>query len=188
MNDQIIQLAEYCKNRNMRDNSILNLAGQIGPTLIGVKPASLINIPSTQCLDLCKACFSADHPVSFRAAKRNRCGWQAFIFHKNSLGRVLEDHEIRGFLRHLGYPADSMDSDVSWLIHKIRGSEFPHEIGVFLGYPLKDVYGFTGAIQLPYSKTLGWKMYGDTRSSESVYYSFQNARNQVRDILKRTLS
>ena len=50
--------------------------------------------------------------------------------------------------------------------------EFPHEIGVFLGYPLDDVRGF---IENPHGgKVCGtWKVYGDEAQAEKAFERFK---------------
>lgn len=46
--------------------------------------------------------------------------------------------------------------------------EFPHEIGVFLGYPLEDVVGFIRNRGRNYTCCGYWKAYGDRRRHKSV--------------------
>lgn len=60
-------------------------------------------------------------------------------------------------------------------IQKGNGSsEFPHEIGIFLGYPLEDVEGFM------YHKEEGckcigfWRVYGDEKKARETFRSYQN--------------
>lgn len=42
--------------------------------------------------------------------------------------------------------------------------------------------GFMDA-PIPYSKTTGWRMYGDTLASEKVYYQFRSVRRYVRNMM-----
>lgn len=59
---------------------------------------------------------------------------------------------------------------------RLHGSEeFPHEIGVFLGYPLNDVLGF---IKYHGSNCKGmgdWKVYGDLGEAQKTFAKFKNA-------------
>ncbi len=41
------------------------------------------------------------------------------------------------------------------------GESFPHKIGVFLGYPLKNVAAFMGLVLIPFSCQGPWKIFGD---------------------------
>ena len=54
----------------------------------------------------------------------------------------MDIHVVK-FLERYGYTVNRLDNVLARLKHRITDSfEFPHEIGVFLGYPLGDVIGF----------------------------------------------
>lgn len=42
-----------------------------------------------------------------------------------------------------------------------QSGRIPHEIGLVLGYPVKDVLGFMGLISLPEVGGCGWRIFGD---------------------------
>jgi hypothetical protein len=52
----------------------------------------------------------------------------------------------------------------------------PHEIGVALGYPLDDVFGYMGLLPLPCKGVCGWKVYGCMQESRRLSCAFNNAR------------
>ena len=56
------------------------------------------------------------------------------------------------------------------------GNEFPHEIGLFLGYPPEDVDGFinNGAKGAKYVGT--WKVYGDESIAKRTFAQYKNVR------------
>ncbi|SHK60846.1 Protein of unknown function [Tepidibacter formicigenes DSM 15518] len=60
----------------------------------------------------------------------------------------------------------------------MKNGSIPDEIGVFLGYPLKDVMGFIGHPSLKLTKIKGWRVYGDSRLSDKRYMEFFNARKK----------
>ena len=45
--------------------------------------------------------------------------------------------------------------------HLANDSSFPHEIGLFLGYPVRDVLGFMKSPEEGVMYTGFWKVYGD---------------------------
>lgn len=55
----------------------------------------------------------------------------------------------------------------------------PHAIGLALGYPLKDVLGFTGLLDLECTGQCGWRIYGDPEPSLELHASFAQARKQA---------
>ena len=51
--------------------------------------------------------------------------------------------------------------------------EFPHEIGVFLGYPLEDVTGFINNTGKNFRYSGIWKVYGDEKEAEKRFYKYK---------------
>ena len=60
------------------------------------------------------------------------------------------------------------------LVEKLRkDSEFPHEIGLFLGYPAEDVKGFIEN-KAASSKCSGcWKVYGDEQTAMNLFEEYR---------------
>ena len=181
---QISELMDCLYNAKTIEIQTLNFIEKIGVTIVGVKPASLINVCSPQCLELCHSLNNLNPSIQTVRVKSCEHSAQFFIYHKKSLARVLTKPGVAGYLEALGYnQSDSIENVVSLLTSKLCSQEFPHEVGLFLGYPLKDVLGFMGVLPLPYKKTMGWKMYGDTGASEKLYLKFKLARKFVSNVM-----
>ena len=77
--------------------------------------------------------------------------------------RVLrrEDRNL-AYLKKKGYPVqDGFNAILSELIHRLAANrDFPHEVGLFLGYPLVDVIGFESD-RSAFKYAGFWKVYGD---------------------------
>ena len=60
------------------------------------------------------------------------------------------------------------------MVEKLRkDSEFPHEIGLFLGYPAEDVKGFIEN-KAASSKCSGcWKVYGDEQTAMNLFEEYK---------------
>lgn len=54
--------------------------------------------------------------------------------------------------------------------------EIPHEIGLALGYPIKDVLGYMGLLPLKCMGLCGWRIYGDPAPSLNECRKFTHAR------------
>jgi len=82
------------------------------------------------------------------------------------------------FLKGVGYTG----TDTQYAILKLKEqfskrSDFPHEIGLFLGYPLEDVIGFieNGGQN---SRCAGcWKVYCDEQEAEKRFRRYQKCRD-----------
>ncbi len=83
-----------------------------------------------------------------------------YIYRPSKLKEILSHKETLQFLQRFGYT----DNDVNNCICKLRrnlknGKNFPHEIGIFLGYPLNDVKGFYENAGKNYTLCRQWKSY-----------------------------
>ena len=67
------------------------------------------------------------------------------FINEKSMEKVLVNKRCINFLKFVGYSSDyELNDYMDELVFRLQSEEFPHEIGVFLGYPLKDVLGFMG--------------------------------------------
>lgn len=65
-----------------------------------------------------------------------------YVYRPVKLQEILEDTAVQQFLQEFGYTNFSEKSVLAQLMLHLQESDFPHEIGVLLGYPLEDIRGF----------------------------------------------
>lgn len=107
------------------------------------------------------------------------------FYNPKALDDCLKDKRNRRFLEELGYPKEyNLNDYLLCLIAKIETGSIPDEIGIFLGYPLKDIIGFMGHPSLKLTKVNGWRVYGDPKLSDMKFREFLEAKNEVRSLLK----
>lgn len=106
-------------------------------------------------------------------------------YNHNHLERHLAHAGIRTLLHKAGYEAGaSCTTLVGELSRRIAGNDsFPHEIGLFIGYPAKDVAAFMGLAKLPFSCQGPWKIYGDPERSLALAEQYRCCRQRVSTIL-----
>lgn len=181
-------MSYYCKNK-MNSSYIKWLLELLGPVLMGSKPCEIITIPS---FDKDKENKLKDISIHFNNCKKidiviinkEKKGCKVLFINKDSLYKQLNNIKIKNFLKFLGYPIDlNIENALSHLIMKLKGDAFPDEIGIFLGYPLKDVVGFMGYGKYKFYNTKYWKVYGDPKPSEDLYYKFLDHRKKIRNLL-----
>ena len=97
-------------------------------------------------------------------------GNQAMLRNAKAAGREFEVQGVLDDWLHILRPRRRMQE----LVRRLnRGKDFPHEIGLFLGYPAEDVNGFIrhGA---RCAKCVGtWKVYGDEESARKKFALYQ---------------
>ena len=97
-----------------------------------------------------------------------------YLYRPSMLKRDMENFEANKLLRERGYFGESCENCVVHLIRRLaENAEFPHEIGLFLGYPPEDVDGFIKNKACG-SKCVGcWKVYGDKDRAEKIFSRFK---------------
>lgn len=89
------------------------------------------------------------------------------FYHPEAMKHALRDPANRAILTQCGYPGDA---DVRELLTELQqrfqfGQDLPHEVGVFLGYPAKDVAGFMANLPRTPVEHGRWAVYGDAGES-----------------------
>ena len=95
-----------------------------------------------------------------------------YVYRVSRLNADLKNSDIRRILTERGYDCDRPEHCIARLARRLKsGAEFPHEIGLFLGYPPEDVCGFInrGKCKL----TGAWKVYGDKIRAEKVFAQYK---------------
>ncbi len=161
-----------------RDCLACYLALETAEVLEGVKPANLVNVVNKR-----RSCGRNIYALwkNQGSALLQHSGLEAiefvdrgdsvllFLYRRSELTALLARKSVAIILRKAGYTEpSSLDKTLAQLQARFSKGHFPHEIGVFLGYPLKDVIGVMGWAQLPFSSQGPWKIFGDPRESLSL--------------------
>ena len=159
---------------------------KVATVACGIKPAEIISVKID---DYLKCTQIKDH-INSRIIWKTNDILKVLLYNQECLTHILENPNASCILGDLGYPIDSgFKTIIDELIHRLRQKkEFPHEIGIFLGYPLKDVCGYMGLNTLTLTKTMGWQMYGDTADSEKIYYQRKYFQQSIEKLLKSAKS
>ena len=76
-------------------------------------------------------------------------------------------NSLRDRLRPLRQPLDALLRNLKRRIAKSK--DFPHEIGLFLGYPIEDVVGFIRYAGKGCKLSGLWKVYGDAEAASRLF-------------------
>lgn len=117
--------------------------------------------------------------------KKNRKGTLVYLYRPSRLEKDLEFPEARLILEEKGYPCGCPDRCVVELIkHLVSDEDFPHEIGLFLGYPPEDVRGFMCDPNNGVKCVGCWKVYGDQQEAEKTFARYRNCTAAYRRALR----
>lgn len=163
--------------------------------MAGVKPANLLSIVNRN-----RPCgrnlyqLWQDHNaelamrftnLSFKVLLTRSQSHLILSFNHDHLKSHLAHAGIRALLFKAGYDKNaSMEELIKELSRRIRKQDsFPHEIGLFIGYPAKDVAAFMGLNKLPFTCQGPWKIFGNPVKSLELVEQHRKCRKRMGDIL-----
>ncbi|ACF13402.1 conserved hypothetical protein [Chloroherpeton thalassium ATCC 35110] len=160
---------------------------QTARVLFGDKSGELLKLDRNgfdlslvQMVDYTKAlCAIWNVEMMILNCKGNTC--KLIVYNQTQVDRRLRKASRKKLNAQLGYPVGMTSK--SFLAEVSRRWELtgkiPHEIGIALGYPLKDVWGFMGLTSQKCSGCCGWQVFGDPRPSMKLHTKFENARRKA---------
>lgn len=124
------------------------LAAHCAPVLKNRKTANMFHIERDRFHDLAALLRTYQQKLSQKgidfALFQAECPRvTVFVYQQHRLSLLLQRNDIQAFLSDYGYPSGALSAILQHLDHRLSLCEsYPHEIGIFLGFPLYDVIGF----------------------------------------------
>lgn len=164
----------------------LILAYHCAPALLGRKPANLITLNRTEFPDLERrieqyARMFSSRGISFRLLCRCEHHSLLLVYCADLLEQQLCSFLASRMLQRDGYDlSGGIEGLLDQLGRRLEGSqEFPHEIGLFLGYPPEDVEGFQ-IHRGQNCKFCGyWKVYSDVERAKTLFRLYDQCRERL---------
>lgn len=154
------------------------------PTLAGIKTGSLYTLHLSSGDDY-------RHDISVFNRFMNKKGLRIvplksnddhaliYLYRPTMLERDLEDPLAAKILKRYGYSLKGADRCVVDLVRRLKSSEsFPHEIGLFLGYPPSDVLGFINSPDTGYTDVGYWKVYSNVENAREAFRRFRRCTEE----------
>lgn len=115
------------------------------------------------------------------------------IYDEELLEYCINREGNRKLLSSLGYNDFSIDKSLSMLSIRYNKFKCPHELGIFLGYPVDDVIDFMNCSDKKCKACGYWKVYNSEEKAMKVFSIFDNAKktaaeNIVKGYRKNKLS
>lgn len=188
-------LAYMMRNsENIWKNREFSLLWQCASLIKGLRASAMVKIEKDY-IEALKGLLS-DTDICVYILKMGKADCLVFLYRSRELLKILKKTENRGFLAEYGYKCGEAEDEgqdllnmEQWLsrlsgrMTKYCGEdenlEFPHEIGIFLGYPLADVKGFVekkGCFSL---LTGYWKVYSCPRAAQFTFFIYDMAEISV---------
>ena len=182
--------SQYIKNIKNGEPE-LNLMLEGAPFLSGLRAANLVNMSRTQFKSLKPALQNTN--ISYYILFNGGDKFTVLLYRYQELQQYLSCLEARNILDKRGYHS----TDVYELLFLFAlnykkflcgMSDFPHEMGLFLAYPIEDVIGFIKNDGKNSLCTGYWKVYEDVSEKKKLFDSFELAKQRMMQLISRGLN
>lgn len=177
MSSACIQLEEMTQKKLAKQ-----LALQCAPLLVGIKVSNIfiVNIEDEQYV---KALFKESiisYEVLFKCEKRI----VFFLYHKKQLQKHISENRQQHLMKQLGYAESNLEEIIKQLAGRYQcymtfKQQFPHELGILLGYPHEDVEAFIKYQGKDCLCSGYWKVYSDVKLAKKIFKSYDKAKQMV---------
>lgn len=180
-NSIFIEFFEQIKN--FKDFEYLHalIKSTVAPTLKDLKLATMMNLKNgnralKDLWEKNKTLIGDSLGLDFFELKKGENFVLVYFFKKDKLDKKLSTSKVSEFLNLMGYKDCRQVYDYLNLLKNRFNDSCPDEIGVFLGYPLKDVIDFKDRDKKTCKCTGYWKCFNDEKSSRKAFEKFDETK------------
>ncbi len=166
------------------------------PTLAAIKCANMFTMPYTDKNDLEKSLNSLNeicnnkgiNIVSLRCSENKAL---LYVYRKTMIDKILQQRNVVCFLQKCGYEVNideriNVNEAIRHIKHRLEETnDFPHEIGIFLGYPYEDVMGFIDNSGKNFLFCGYWKVYENETKKRELFHHYDRCRSIYCDCYKK---
>lgn len=155
------------------------LIGNCAPTLAGLKSANLFRYRYRDADTVLAELSEVNRLLNERGVYVEALCWESnavlvYAYRRSHLERELQGEQAREILSRYGYPMGDLEGSLAFLKKRLKGYTcFPHEIGIFLGYPPEDVKGFIENRGKNCQYCGLWKVYGNAQERRKLFCKLQ---------------
>ena len=156
----------------------LTLVKQCSPTLANKKTGSLFRVKYATKNDMIydlKQCNQKLLKKGICILPLNYDNHSAliYVFRPSRLRADFKRPQVQTILSMLGYKDFDYAHCLQELKLRLKGSDFPHEIGLFLGDPINDMAGFINHQGHDYKAIGMWKVYDDVELANHLFTEYK---------------
>lgn len=178
-------ISEIMKLRNAEDEETkmaLLLAIHCSPILKGSKAANIMTVTMREFYRI--GYLLQETNIAYRFLKTKGESGILYLYREKELSDYLHSKEIQSFLKGYGYRDDNLNGMLNRLSDRIMmynngETAFPHEIGVFLEYPLMDVKGFLENHGENFAYSGYWKVYHNVQETLRRFRQYDEEREHA---------
>lgn len=171
----------------MNEELLIDYASQ---TLANKKLANLFTFKNTDNIDIEKMVYEWNEILNEKnmyveILKNNHSSAQIYAYRPHKLKYVLNDKKTKSLLRSLGYNTQNLNQCINHLKFRYKIENFPHEIGIFLGYPYEDVMGFIENKGDKFLINGYWKVYYNQDEKIKIFNNYNKIKKSYKILFNR---
>ena len=178
MSKDMLAMVEMMNQKSLE----VQLALQCAPVLTGIKVANLLIIEKNTAQSIPE--LLGDGKLAYRLLYERKNKLVYLIYNRDKLLEYIEMKKVAVLLRVFGYKDSSLENILNEIScryesYMSEGGDFPHELGLLLGYPVEDVLGFIHHQGQNFLYTGYWKVYGNPEQAKLLFEAFDKAQEKA---------
>lgn len=178
MSQEVFQIVEELNLEELQTQ----IALQCAPLLKGIKISNLLIVQHQDAQSVFEI-FQGTR-ISVELIYQSPQKQMFLLYQKEELEAYLNEKRTADAMKMFGYDQITFEAICTKLkeryaAHFEEKGEFPHEIGLILGYPVDDVLGFIEHRGKNYLYTGYWKVYGNVVEAVALFEAYNEAKEQI---------
>lgn len=158
------------------------MALQCAPLMAGIKISNLLIVQNSNVGDVEKILEGT--PITSDILYQTSRKTTFLLYRASEVKNYLNTEKVKEAMHQFGYekmdlPFVLKELSVRYHGYMSRRGEFPHELGLLLGYPVEDVLGFIENRGQNFLYTGYWKVYGNVDETVALFARFERVKEQM---------
>ncbi len=175
-----------CVGQYCAIESLLYLFAYHGAAVLAKeKPSFLINIKNkdnghalVDVWDRYKHIIMRHIPCDYYELQRSDAHCVVLVYHRDWMKKLIVEPKHQQFLDRYNYPVSSEPEILLDYLKERYAFECPHEIGIFLGYPIHDVQCFVDCPSRKCQLVGYWKVFEKAQEAIKTFERYDQVRNE----------
>lgn len=158
----------------------IQFALQCAPLIMGLRISLFLTVTDWQLKRIEN--ILRERKISFYKISEKNGRMAVLLFYEKKMKDYFADNSVRKLLSSLGYSDGNLYDFMACFAERYEeflhnGNTFPHEMGIFLGYPPEDVIGYLENAGNNYLCAGYWKVYGNAQEKCRMFSQFDWAQS-----------
>ncbi len=159
-----------------------------GPTLAKEKASSLLTFSNNNrnlqdAWEEFKYQIKITLNIDFFELKKDKNSTIVLFYNKEKLKNIISEEKNIKFLKRFGYNRKMTLEECLAVLKNRFENVCPHEIGIFLGYPVDDVTLFIDCPDKKCKMIGYWKVYDDVESAQNIFSKYDKIKYNIINLM-----